>query len=120
MFPDESVAITLIVCVPLVNTVVFHEAEYGDVVSVTGVVVSIWMDTLDTATLSVAVADITTAVPDTVAPLVGVVIDTVGGVVSVTGGVIGGGVVEPPEIWYAPTSQEPERGRSVGVRPITR
>ena len=87
MLPLESVAVALIVCVPLLKSVVFQLAEYGEVTSSADVPLSTWIETFDTAMLSVAVARMVTAEPETVLPFVGVVIVTVGGVVSTTGGV---------------------------------
>ena len=60
---------------------VFHDVEYGEVVSVPMMVPLARNVTAVTPTLSVALAD-TVAVPERVDPPVGDVRDTVGGVVS--------------------------------------
>ena len=64
---------------------VFQAAEYGEVVSTTAVVESIWKETDATPTLSAAVAEMVTEDPETVEAEVGAVMETVGLVVSGAG-----------------------------------
>jgi hypothetical protein len=82
VFPAPSFAIARSACEPLLTVPVFHETEYGVVVSrLPRLAPSSWNCTLATLTLSVAFA-VTLTVPETVAPFAGAVTDTVGGVVS--------------------------------------
>ena len=82
VFPAASRATAVKVCEPLATDVVFHETEYGAVVSsVPRLAPSSRNCTPTTPTLSAAVA-VTVIVPLTVAPLAGDVRLTVGGVLS--------------------------------------
>jgi hypothetical protein len=82
LLPAASLAIARSVCEPLLDVVVFHEAEYGEVISrPPRLAPSNWNCTLATPTLSLALA-VTETVPLAVAPFAGALIDTVGGVVS--------------------------------------
>ena len=81
-FPAASFAVTVNVCVPLLVCVVSHDKTYGAAVSAAPVFTpSTWNWTLDTPTLSAAVA-VTFTAPNTVAPDAGAVSDMVGAVVS--------------------------------------
>jgi hypothetical protein len=83
LLPAVSLAIALNVCEAFVAVVVFHETEYGAVMSrLPRLAPSNWNCTLATPTLLAAVA-VTVRVPETLAPLAGEVIDTVGGAVLV-------------------------------------
>ena len=82
-------------CAALVAVVVFHEAEYGDEVSLESSAPSTKNSTRVTPTLSEALAEIVVVLL-TDAPAAGLVIDTDGGVVSPGGGGGGGGGDEPP------------------------
>jgi len=82
LFPAESVAIAVKLCVPFVRVVVFSDCEYGEVVSRDPKAVPSTSNcTLAMLLLPDAVA-VTVMVPDTVAPLAGEVIETVGGVLA--------------------------------------
>src|SRR6266853_2528230 len=93
--PAASRAIALMLCDPSLAVVVFHETEYGGVVtSALPLTPSSTRNcTPTTPTLSEALA-VTVPVPFTVAPSFGAVILTVGGVVSPEGGGGGGGALE--------------------------
>ena len=81
LFPATSVAIALIECVPFDVDAVFHEMEYGAVVSsAPKFLPSIWNCTPDTPMLSDAVAVIA-CVPETVALFAGAVMETERGIV---------------------------------------
>ena len=84
-----SAATARTVCEPFVKSVVFQEAEYGEVLSTTGGVESIWKDTELMPEASFALAEIVTVLPETVEEFRGAVMETVGAVVSGGGG--GGG-----------------------------
>jgi hypothetical protein len=97
-FPAASRATAVRACEPFERPAVFHDTEYGDVVSSDPIVVPSALNTTPTTpTLSDAFAD-TVTVPWTLAPPAGAVIDTVGAVVSelFTVTVTGPDVVELP------------------------
>ncbi len=80
--PAASRATAVSVCVPAVAVVVFHDTEYGAVVSSAPRFAPSSLNcTPTTPTLSLAVA-LTVTVPETVEPPVGLVTATLGGVVS--------------------------------------
>ena len=82
VFPATSRATTVMVCVPFDTLVVFHDAEYGDVVSsAPRFAPSALNRTPETPALSEAVAEMVT-VPETVVLCACAVKETVGGVVS--------------------------------------
>src|SRR5437867_1629182 len=88
VLPAASRATAVKVWDPLTASVVFHEREYGTVVSSAPRLTPSSLNcTPTTPTLSVALAE-TVTVPATVAPAAGAVIDTVGGVVSGSGAVV--------------------------------
>src|SRR2546428_2754693 len=88
--PAASRATAVRTCDPLEAPVVFHEIEYGDVVSSAPRLAPSSLNcTPATPTLSEAVAETVTAEPETVAPAAGALSATVGAVVSDGGG--GGG-----------------------------
>jgi len=79
LLPAASLATAVKTCWPFVVWVVFHEIEYGDVVSsVPRLLPSILNCTPMTPTLSDALAETVREVPETVAPLDGAVRETVG------------------------------------------
>src|SRR4029077_1585009 len=81
-FPAASRAMADRVWLPLLAPVVFHDTEYGAVVSSAPRLTPSSLNcTPATPTLSLALA-FTDVVPETVAPDAGAVIETVGGVVS--------------------------------------
>src|SRR5260221_10449981 len=81
--PAASRATAVNVCVPFPTVVVFHDTEYGELVSSTPrLLPSTRNCTPATPTLSDAVA-LTVVVPDTVAPFAGELMLTLGAVVSV-------------------------------------
>src|SRR5438045_4225636 len=81
-FPAASLAMAVMLCVPLAAAVVYQEVVYGEAVSAAPTLLpSIWNCTLATPTLSEAFA-LSVTLPETVAPLEGAVMLTVGGVVS--------------------------------------
>src|SRR5688572_9375403 len=82
VLPAASRATAVIVWLPLVAVVVFHDVAYGAVVSSAPRLFPSSLNwTPTTPTLSLALAD-AVIVPDTVAPPAGAVTDTVGSVVS--------------------------------------
>src|SRR5881296_1492230 len=88
VLPAASRATAIRLWEPPATSVVFHEREYGTVVSSAPRLAPSSLNcTPTTPTLSVALAE-TVTVPATVAPAAGAVIDTVGSVVSGSGAVV--------------------------------
>ena len=108
VFPAASRATAESVCVPLVADVVFHDIEYGDVMSsAPRFALSSLNWTPVTPMLSDAV-DETVMVPETVAPAAGAESETVGAVVSGT-----------TTVWVV-AETEPDCGETfAGVAPST-
>ena len=98
--PAASVAVALIVCVPLVSVVVRRLAVNGATLIVDPITLPSTLNvTPVTPTLSEALAEID-RVPDTVAPFVGEEIEIEGGIVSV-----GTAVVPPPISFFTYASK---------------
>jgi hypothetical protein len=110
VFPAASRALAVRECEPLATVVVFHEVEYGEVVSsAPSAVPSRKNCTPATPTLSEAEA-LTVVVPETVAPEAGEVMLTVGGVVS------GGGAFDTVTVTAAEVVELPAASRALAVR----